>query len=306
MIYVIGHRNPDTDSVCASIALAEFLALKGEDTIPCVNGTINPETNFVLEKFGLETPEKLEDGRGKKVFLVDHTEISQSLDNLEEAEIKGIVDHHKLGDITTTKPLEAWIWPVGSTCTIIKSMYDFLGYKINKGIAGAMLSAILSDTVVFKSSTCTEQDKKAAKELAKIAGIDEIKDFGIELFKVKSDIDNSKADELIQRDYKDYDMNGNKVGISQLELVDIGMADKIRNDLFEELNKLKEDGRHTVMLLLTDIMKEGSEMLVISDDKALIEDSLGEKIKDSKAWLQGTMSRKKQVVPPLEKAFSKC
>ena len=304
MQYIVGHKNPDTDSVSAAVALADLLEKRGFECRACINGELNPETSFVLEKFRLSTPENLSDGSEKEVFLVDHSETSQSLDNLENSKINGIVDHHKLGDVTTNNPPEAWIWPVGSTCTVIKSMFDFYNVKIEKGIAGAMLSAILSDTVIFKSATSTKEDEEAAKELAGIAGISDITAFGIELFKVKSSIEDSTPQELLQRDYKDFDMSGHKVGISQLELIDTAMVENMKEELFEELTKLKSEGRHTVILLLTDIMKEGSEILVASDDTSFVEKAFNTKIENNKAWVEGVMSRKKQVVPPLEEVFS--
>ncbi len=304
MIHVVGHKNPDTDSVCASIALAELLNQRGIESAACVNGQVNPETAFVLEKFSLTAPEIITDADRKEIFLVDHSEKSQSLENMEKSEIKGIVDHHKLGDITTSNPPEAWIMPVGSTCTVIKHMYDFYGKKIDKNIAGAMLSAILSDTVIFKSATSTPEDEKAAKELSIIAGISDIKSYGIEMFKVKSAIEESTPLELLQRDYKDFNMSGKNVGIGQLELVDIKMVEGLKDSFFDEMKKLKDDGRHSVLFLLTDIMKEGSELLVLTDNQELVEKALATKIKNNSAWLEGVMSRKKQVVPQLEKVFS--
>ncbi|MFW6014739.1 MAG: manganese-dependent inorganic pyrophosphatase [Nanoarchaeota archaeon] len=304
MQYIVGHKNPDTDSVCAAIALTDLFTKQGMVCKACINGEPSPETSFVLEKFRLTKPETLSDGSGKEVFLVDHSDVSQSLDNIENAKINGIVDHHKLGDVTTNNPPEAWIWPVGSTCTVIKNMFDFYNQKIERGVAGAMVSAILSDTVIFKSATSTKKDEEAAKELAGIAGVSDITAFGIELFKVKSAIEDSTPQELLQRDYKDFDMNGCKVGISQLELIDVGLVENIKKELFEELKKLKSEGRHTVLLLLTDIMKEGSEFLIVSDDESIVEKAFDVKVEDNHAWLEGIMSRKKQVVPPLEEVFS--
>ncbi len=304
-VFVYGHKNPDSDSVCAAIALADLKSKIGVEAVPVVQGDLNPESNFILEKFGVSAPEIITSGAGKQVILVDHSDLAQSLDDLKDAEILGIVDHHKLGDVTTSNPLECWIWPVGCTCTVLKEMYGFFGVEIPKAIAGIMLCAILSDTVIFKSATCTDQDKEAADALAKIAGESDLAALGMEMFKVKSAVEGTPARELVLRDYKDFDMNGNKVGIGQLEVVDLSILDSVKPDLAEDIKALKaEGGRHSVFLLLTDIMKEGSEMLIASDDEAVVQKAFGTAPEGGKVWLEGVMSRKKQVVPNFEKAFA--
>ena len=304
-VYIYGHKNPDSDSVCAAIALADLKSKIGVDAVPVVQGNLNPESNFILEKFGVSAPEIISSGAGKQVILVDHSDLAQSLDDLKDAEILGIVDHHKLGDVTTSNPLECWIWPVGCTCTVLKAMYDFFGVEIPKPIAGIMLCAILSDTVIFKSATCTDQDKEASDALAKIAGESDLAALGMEMFKVKSAVEGTPARELVLRDYKDFDMSGNKVGIGQLEVVDLSILDSVKPALAEDIKALKAEGdRHSVFLLLTDIMKEGSEMLIASDDESVVQKAFGIAPEGGKVWLDGVMSRKKQVVPNFEKAFA--
>lgn len=303
IIYIVGHKNPDTDSVCAAISLSELKNKLGDDTKPAIQGEINKETNFVLEKFNIDKPEILTDSKDKKVILVDHSDILQSLENIDSAQIIGIVDHHKLGDITTSAPLEIWAQPFGSSCTIIKLMYDFYNIKISKDIAGAMLCAILSDTVILKSATTTDEDKKAADELSRLAGISDIHELGMDMFKVKSSVDDMTAKELVLKDFKDFSINGEKIGIGQIEIIDISLLDKIKDSLIEEIKNLKNEGRHTVILLLTDIIKEGSEMIIFTDNSTLIENAFNKKIVDNKLFLEGVMSRKKQILPPLERAF---
>jgi manganese-dependent inorganic pyrophosphatase len=303
-VYIFGHKNPDSDSVCAAIALADLKTKIGVEAVPAMQGELNPESTFILNRYGVAAPEFLGSGAGKQVILVDHSDLAQSLDDLKEAEILGIVDHHKLGDVTTPNPLEAWIWPVGCTCTVLKAMYGFFGVEIPKDIAGIMLCAILSDTVIFKSATCTDKDKEAAEELAKIAGEADLKALGMEMFTVKSAVEGTPTRDLVFRDYKDFDMSGNKVGIGQLEVVDLGILDSVKPALAEEIKAVKSEGRHSVFLLLTDIMKEGSEMLIASDDESVVEKAFGIAPQDGKVWLDGVMSRKKQVVPNFEKAFA--
>ena len=224
-------------------------------------------------------------------------------DDIKQAEVLGIVDHHKLGDLTTSSPLECWIWPVGCTATVLTAMYKYNGVEIPKAIAGIMLCAILSDTVIFKSPTCTPADKEAAEALAKIAGVADLAALGMEMFKVKSAVEGTPARELVLRDYKDFNMNGTKVGIGQLEVVDLSILEPVKAGLQAEIARVKAEGRHSVFLLLTDIMKEGSEMLIVSDDPSVVEKAFGVKAEGASVWLPGVMSRKKQVVPNFEKAF---
>jgi manganese-dependent inorganic pyrophosphatase len=303
-IIVVGHKNPDTDTIASAIAVADLYSKRGMAAEAVAQGKLAPETAFVLEKFGLDTPKIVTDGTDQKIVLVDHTDLSQSLDNLAKGEIVGVVDHHKLGDVTTPNPLEMWVWPVGCSCTVIKSMYDFYGIEIPAKVAGAMLCAILSDTVMFKSVTCTEADKKAVEGLAKIAGVTDVSALGMEMFKVKSAVDGATPTELVNRDYKDFDMSGKKVGIGQLEVVDLSMLDSHRAGLQAEIEKMQQDGRHSVFLILTDIMKESSDLMIASQDPSVVEKAFGVKVDGKTAWLEGVMSRKKQVVPNLEKAMA--
>ncbi|ATC99606.1 MAG: manganese-dependent inorganic pyrophosphatase [Pseudomonadota bacterium] len=304
-MYVVGHKIPDSDSICGAIALAYLKNQIGEAAIATRLGDVSPETQFILDTFGFEAPELKMSYAGEEVYIVDHTEKTQAPDDIDEATVVGVVDHHKLGDLTTSTPLECWIRPVGCSNTIIKMMYDFYGVEIPKNIAGLMLGAILSDTVIFKSPTCTTADIKCVEVLAEIAGIEDYKAFGMEMFKVKSAVEGTPARDLVMRDFKDFNMNGNLVGIGQLEVIDLAVFDDIKADLEADIAKLKEEGgRHSVFLLLTDIMKEGSQMLIASDDEGIVERAYGVAPEQSRVWLDGVLSRKKQVVPPLQDAFA--
>lgn len=303
--YVVGHKIPDSDSICSAIALSYLKTELGEHTVPARLGELSPETLFILDKFGFEQPELKLSYAGESLYIVDHSERTQGPDDIDDATILGIIDHHKLGDITTSTPLECWIRPVGCTNTIIKMMYDFHGIAIPKDIAGAMMCAILSDTVIFKSPTCTTADIKCVEALAEIAGIDDPQALGMEMFKVKSAVEGTPIRDLVLRDFKDFDMNGHLVGIGQLEVIDLAIFDNIKADLEADIAALKAEGqRHSVLLLLTDIMKEGSEVLVVSDDTDLTNKAYGKASTNGRVWLDGVLSRKKQVVPPLQKSFS--
>ena len=300
---ILGHKHPDTDSIVSAIACADLYAKRGLDVVPAAQGTPAPETAFVLERFGLKAPEVVTSVAGRDVYIVDYSDLNQAPDDFAECTLKGIVDHHKLGDMTSAAPLECVIMPVGCTNTILKRMYDYLGFVPPKEIAGAMLCAILSDTVIFKSPTCTEADRAAARELALIAGVEDLKALGMELFTAKSAVKGVAARDLIMRDFKDFNMSGNKIGIGQLELVDLALLEDRIPELLAELGRMKAEGRHTAMLLLTDIMKEGSLLLMASDDPAKIASAWKKTLGDDNLWLEGVMSRKKQVVPFLEAVF---
>jgi manganese-dependent inorganic pyrophosphatase len=304
-VYIFGHKSPDSDAVCSAIALAHLKHQQGVDAIPVSQEKINPETAFILNRYGFSTPEVMNSFAGKQIILVDFSDLNQGPEDLNKAEILGIVDHHKLGDVTTPNPLECWIWPVGCSSTVLKSMYDFYGVSIPKDIAGIMLCSILSDTVIFKSATCTEQDKQAAEALARIAGEEDLQALGMEMFKVKSALAGTPIRDLVMRDYKDFNMSGRKIGIGQLEVVDLAILDDVKAALAKDIRVLKQEGnRHSVFLLLTDIIKEGSQLLIVSDEPDIVKRAFGVEPQNDEIWLPGVMSRKKQVVPPLEKVFA--
>jgi len=302
--YIFGHTTPDSDSIVGAISLSYLKNKLGEDTVPTRQGEVNPETQWILEKFGFDAPQLKTSYAGENVYLVDFMESSQSPEDISQATILGIVDHHKLGDLKTAGPLEMWVRPVGCSNTIVKQMFDYYGIEIPKDLAGMMMCAILSDTVIFKSPTCTKEDSKACKELADIAGVEDYKALGMEMFIVKSDVLSATSRELVLRDFKDFKMGGNTIGVGQLEVVDLSVFDNMKNDLFAAMKELKAEGeRHTVLLLLTDIMQEGSQLLVLSDDIAKVENAFEIKLEEAQTWLKGVMSRKKQIIPFLEKQF---
>ncbi len=303
-VYVVGHKNPDTDSVTAAISYAELMKAKGEDYIPVIQGDLNPETATVLERFGVATPEVMTDATGKKIALVDHSDLAQAPDNLSDGEVVAIVDHHKIGDVTTNNPIFCCVKPVGCSGTVLKQLYDIEGVTLDPKVAGLMLAAILSDTVNFKSPTCTDEDKKAVAELKEIAGVDDTDSLFMDMLKAKSSVDGVPAKNLLNRDYKDFDMNGNKVGCGQLELATLDQVADIRDDLLKAMKEQKAaGGHHTILLMLTDVVKEGTDLLVVSDDPALIEKAFDTKLDGDSMWIEGMMSRKKQTVPNLQKAF---
>jgi manganese-dependent inorganic pyrophosphatase len=302
--YVFGHTSPDSDSIVGAISLSYLKNQLGEDCTPTRQGEISAETQFILDKFEGTAPELKTSVAGEKVYLVDFSDKAQAPEDIMDATILGIVDHHKLGDLTTDTPLECWIRPIGCSNTVIYEMYKAHDVEIPKDIAGMMMCAILSDTVIFKSPTCTKVDTKAVKELAKICEIEDYKQLAMDMFIAKSAVEGASARNLNTRDYKAFEMNGAKVGVNQLEMVDISALDNRKDEILADMQKMKEEeGLHTIIVLLTDIMKEGSQLLCLSDDVSKIESAFDTKLVDNQVWLDGVLSRKKQVIPFVQPQF---
>lgn len=305
-ILVFGHQNPDTDSIIGSIAAAYLLGKTGRPAAAMAPGAITPETNFVLKRFNLNAPKHLGSITGKSVGIVDFNDPPLAPEDMEAAKLVFIADHHKLGGMSTPHPLEAWIMPVGSVNTVLRDMYAYYGVDIPKDIAGGMLCAILSDTVILRSVTTTQRDKEAVAALADLAGVADVKALGIAMFKVKSAIEGTPAKELVSRDYKDFTMSGRSLGVGQIEVVDLSLVENRKKELLEAMRAIKaETGSHSVFLMLTDIMKEGTLMLAVTDDPGVVKTAFGAELDNNEVWLGGVMSRKKQIIPNLEAAFKK-
>jgi manganese-dependent inorganic pyrophosphatase len=304
--YVFGHTSPDSDSIVGAITLSYLKNQLGEDCIPTRQGEISAETEFILSKFGYgdKVPSLKTSVAGENVYLIDFSDKAQAPSDIMEATILGIVDHHKLGDLTTDTPLECWIRPIGCSNTVVYEMFKANNVEIPKDIAGMMMMAILSDTVIFKSPTCTKVDTKAVKELALICNIQNYKALAMEMFIVKSATEGATTRELNTRDYKAFEMNGMKVGVNQLEMIDISALDDRKDEIIADMIAMKEEeGLHTMLVLLTDIMKEGSQLLCISDDESKIERAFDKKLQNNQVWLDGVLSRKKQVIPFVQPQF---
>ncbi|KUK99410.1 MAG: Inorganic pyrophosphatase/exopolyphosphatase [Parcubacteria bacterium 32_520] len=296
-IYIVGHKSPDTDAVCSAIAYSEYLKHKGIKAVPTICGELNPETKYVLEYFNVEEPISMCSTENRRVILVDYNEDSQGFAGLENARVVEVIDHHKIG-FSSSNPIRFEIRPYGSTATIIaKKMFNNATFEITKPIAGILLSAILSDTVIFKSSTTTSMDVKIAEELSKIAEIEDVERFGIELKKKKSSLSGMTGEQIINADFKTFEVGNNSFGIGQVEVVDLSEAKQRKAELIEELNKIKQkDNLLFVILMVTDIINEGSELL-LSDGHELI--SFNGEVKNNSIYIEGMMSRKKDLVPQI-------
>lgn len=301
MILVVGHKNPDSDSVCSALVASDLLRARGLEATPVRQGEINRETQHILQTAGVDQPELRTEVAGEKIWLVDYTDLSQAPDDVDQAEILGIVDHHRLGDVMTVNPLEAWIWPVGCTCTILFNIHKIEQVEISKTNALLMMSAILSDTVGFASPTCTQKDKDAVQELAKIAEVEDLDQFIRELLIAKTDIEGLSAPELVEKDLKAYPFNGRDVVVGQIELATLdqvdGMIDALQADL---VRRCEEDGLAFAAVMLTDITTAQTRLIYAGEWSAKLDSHL----QDGLLMMENTLSRKKQGWPWLQQQLA--
>lgn len=300
-IIVFGHKNPDTDSICSSLVMANLQSkLRGEEVIPCRLGEISEETKYALEYFGVQAPkfiEKIEENQ--TVMLVDHNEFSQSAEGIEKAKIDTVVDHHRVNNFQTAEPLFYYAQPVGCTATLLFELYKLNNLEIEPKMAGLMLSAIISDTLLLKSPTTTEKDRKAVEELAKIAKVDE-NIYGLELLKAGTNLDKYTESELIKLDAKKIEKENIKYVIAQVNTVSIEDVLKRKTKIEEEINnEIKKEGLNLFIFVITDIVSSDSEAIVLGDRTDAISKTY--EVKDNIAVMPGVVSRKKQILPLVEK-----
>lgn len=305
VIYITGHKQPDTDTICSAIAYADYLRQKGREAVACRTGKINPETKFVLDYFKVEKPQFLASAKGKKVILLDHNEKTQTPEGIEKAEIIEVIDHHKV-NFEYENPILFHTEPIGSTSSIIaKKYFEDKKVKLSTKIAGLLLSAILSDTVVFRSPTTTKEDIEIAKQLTKIVKIKNLEKFGIEIKKSKASLKGLKAKDILFSDFKEYRFGKIKLGGGQAEVCGLKEVKKREKELLEEIEESAKKGKYDLFIFTaTDIIKKGS-LLLFWEKGNYIKKAFGKTPKNNTLYLKGVMSRKKQILPPLAKLFSK-
>ena len=302
-VLIFGHKNPDTDSICSSIAKEILEKKNGCNYVKAVRlGNINKETQYVLNYLGLEAPELIEKvEEGQEVLLVDHNEFNQSVEGIEKAKILGVTDHHRIANFETSEPLYYTAKPYGCTSTILFEEFKQLGHEIEKTEAILMASAIISDTLLLKSPTTTEHDIKALEELEKIVGID-IKEYGLEMLKAGTDLDDFTAKELVNLDAKSLEKNGVKFVIAQVNTVSIDDVLKRQEELENAIKEeIKEKGLNIFVLAITDILNSNSEIIALGDKVEVVEKAFDKKLENNKAFLEGVVSRKKQLLPNIDK-----
>ncbi|KRM93859.1 manganese-dependent inorganic pyrophosphatase [Lentilactobacillus senioris DSM 24302 = JCM 17472] len=303
---VFGHQNPDTDAIVAAKAYSYLQNQLGYDTEAVALGEPNAETAYVLNHFDEPTPRVVTTVKPEvdAVMLVDHNEFQQSVSDIESVQVTHVVDHHRIANFNTDQPLEYRAEPVGCTSTILTNMFAEKDVKIPVKLAGLMMSAIISDTLLLKSPTTTDKDKEALRALAQIADVD-YKSYGIEMLKAGTNVDAKSDQELIDADAKSFDINGKNVRIDQINVVDFEDVLKRQSSIMTAMNnEAQSEGYDLFLVLVTDILNSNSKMIVVGEPTAAVEKAFAAKLTDNVMDLPGVVSRKKQVVPQLTDALN--
>lgn len=296
-ILVMGHKNPDTDSICSAISYANLKKELGFEVEAVRLGTISKETQFILDYLNMDAPRLIESvNSGDQIILVDHNEAGQSVDGRDNATILEIIDHHKI-DLKTSDPINLRFETVGCSSTIISKIYEEKGVAITKDMATVMLSAIMSDTLIFKSPTCTEEDVKQGKKLAEISGLD-YEVYGKDLLIAGTSLDDKTAYEIVNIDCKPFEFGTQKAAVAQVNTVEISAVLARKEELETVMKELMaKDGLDFVTLMITDIITNSTELYVVGD-KTLTIKTFGMSEGAETVFLPNVVSRKKQIVPP--------
>lgn len=305
-VLVFGHQNPDTDTITSAIVYAHLKNQIGVEAEAVRLGDLNNETKFALEKFGFEAPRLIDNVATEaiKVILVDHNEKQQSADGIEEVQVTEVIDHHRIANFETADPLYYRAEPVGCTATIINKIYKEKGVEVPANIAGLMLSAIVSDTLLFKSPTCTEEDIAAAKELEQIAGVN-VEEYGLAMLKAGADLSDKSLEDLLTLDAKEFAMGESKVIIAQVNAVDVNDVMDRQAELEELITlQIQEQELDLFFFVVTDILNNDSVALALGKLALKAEAAFNVQFVNNTALLKGVVSRKKQVVPALTEALA--
>lgn len=298
---VFGHKNPDTDTITSAIVYAYLKQQLGVDAEAVRLGELNNETKYALEKFNFEAPRLIANVKdeGAQVILVDHNEFQQSADGIEEVQITEVIDHHRVANFQTADPVYFRAEPVGCTATILNKLYKENNVDIPANIAGLMLSAIISDTLLFKSPTCTEQDVKAGEELAAIANVDTA-EYGLAMLKAGADLSDKSLEDLLSLDAKGFEFGEYKATVAQVNAVDIEDILGRQEELENLLNKnIADNGLDLFFFVVTDILNNDSTAVAAGQVAEEAAKAFGATIVNGRISLPGVVSRKKQIVPVL-------
>ncbi len=300
-VIVTGHKNPDTDSICSSIVMANLANHYGVDSKAVRLGNLNKETEYVFKHLNMEAQELIEKvDEGQELILVDHNEKAQSVEGREKAKVLAVIDHHRIADFETNEPLYYLAKPYGCTATILFEEYRKAGLEIDKTMGTLMLSAIVSDTLLLKSPTCTEKDVKAVQELEKITGL-KASEYGLDMLKAGTDLSTYSSQEVINLDAKEFEKNGKKVVISQVNTADINDVFSRREEIeFAMEKEIAEKKIDLFIFVITDIINTNSKIIALGQNKELTEKAFNKKLDElDSMMLEGVVSRKKQIAPQI-------
>lgn len=303
---IFGHKNPDTDTICSAIVFADLKTRLGENVEAVRLGAVNGETQFALNHFGVEAPRQVEtvSNEVETVMLVDHNERQQSAVDIDKVKVLEVIDHHRVANFETSDPLYFRVEPVGCTATILNKMYKENNLEIEPKIAGLMLSAIISDSLLFKSPTCTEQDIQAANELAEIAGVNPA-EYGLDMLKAGADVASKTVSELLSMDAKEFAMGNARVEVAQINAVGVEDVLVRKPEIEATLAEIvKEKELDLFLFVITDILTNNSIAIASGTASAAVEKAFNVSLNENQVLLEGVVSRKKQIVPPLTEALS--
>jgi manganese-dependent inorganic pyrophosphatase len=305
-VLIFGHKNPDTDTICSAIAYADLKTKLGQNVEAVRLGSVNGETQYALDQFRVAAPRQVDTvaNEVKTVILVDHNERQQSASDIDQVRVAEVIDHHRIANFETSGPLYYRAEPVGCTATILKKMYKENGIAIEPHIAGLMLSAIISDSLLFKSPTCTQEDVEAAQELAAVAGVD-ANSYGLGMLKAGADLSDKSIAQLISLDAKEFSMGSSKVEIAQVNAVDVNDVLSRQSELEDALsNIIAEKGLDLFLFVVTDILNNDSVGIALGSKASKVEQAYNVKLENNRAVLKGVVSRKSQIVPVLTDTFN--
>ncbi|MEW4221567.1 manganese-dependent inorganic pyrophosphatase [Rossellomorea marisflavi] len=302
---IFGHKNPDTDTITSALVYADLKTKLGAEVEAVRLGDVNGETQYALDHFNVEAPRLVEKvaPEADTVILVDHNERQQSAVDIEDVRVLEVIDHHRIANFETADPLYYRAEPVGCTATILNKMYKEKGVEVTKEMAGLMLSAIISDSLLFKSPTCTDEDVAAANELADIAGVD-AQVYGLEMLKAGANMSTKTVAELVTLDAKEFSMGTAKVEVAQINVVDLNDVFGRQAEVEAAMETLiKQKGLDLFLLVVTDILENDSTALALGSKSGEVEKAFNVKLENNRALLKGVVSRKKQIVPVLTESI---
>lgn len=298
---IFGHKNPDTDTIASAIVYSYLKNNLGENTEPVALGEPNSETLYALDYFNVKAPRVVSTvaNETEEVILVDHNEKQQSAVDIDQVKIKEVVDHHRIANFETADPLYYRAEPVGCTATILNKLFKEHKIELTKKMAGLMLSAIISDSLLFKSPTCTEEDVEAAKELASIAEVDpEV--YGLDMLKAGADLSGKTIEELLSLDAKQFEMGSTLVEVAQINTVDPDELLVNETEIKATITKkIQASNINLFVLMITDILANDSIVIALGDKADAVDQAFNVKVVNDQVKLAGVVSRKKQIVPQL-------
>lgn len=303
-ILIFGHKNPDTDSITSSLLMEEFYKQQGIEATACRLGEVSLETQYILDYLQIQPPQFIDSiNPGQDVVLVDHNEFGQSVSGIEEANIIRVVDHHRIANFQTAAPLEMRVMTVGCTATIMYLLFIENNLEITQKVATLMVSAICSDTLIFKSPTSTKVDEDVCRQLASDFGID-INTYGMEMLKAGTDLSAKSDGEVMSIDSKQFSVGDKLFEVAQVNTADIDelVASRLSGLQTVMTNKISTDNLDLFILMITDIVNSNSLLVPLGNKDAIakFENDFSVKLVDGKVLLEGVVSRKKQIVPNLK------